>query len=74
MKTIYYAFVQKLEVPDTLTEEEIDNLVFQQLPGSAPLDYVWSEKESDILNYKRAKLMALLLYNILEEYYYERFN
>lgn len=49
MKTIYYAFVQKLEVPDTLTEEEIDSLVFQQLPGSAPLDYVWSEKESDIL-------------------------
>ena len=24
MKTIYYAFVQKIEVPENLTEEEIE--------------------------------------------------
>ena len=42
MKTIYYAFVQKLEVPDNATEEEIDDLVFKQF--EQPVDYVRSEK------------------------------
>lgn len=42
MKTIYYAFIQKLEVPINATEEEIDNLVFEAIkPGT---DYIWSEK------------------------------
>jgi hypothetical protein len=34
-KTIYYAFVQELEVPTDATEEEIDDLVFNNL--SSPL-------------------------------------
>ena len=42
MKTIYYAFVQKIEVPENLSDEEIDNLVFETIePGT---DYIWSEK------------------------------
>jgi hypothetical protein len=41
-KTIYYAFVQELEVPADATEEEIDDLVFQQF--EQPADYIWSEK------------------------------
>ena len=47
MKTIYYAFVQKLEVPENLTEEEIDNFVFNQTfnkNDEKPADYIWSEK------------------------------
>ena len=47
MKTIYYAFVQKLEVPENLTEEEIDDFVFSQTfnrNDEKPTDYVWSEK------------------------------
>jgi hypothetical protein len=47
MKTIYYAFVQTLEVPDDTTEEEIDALVsnytFRE-NGEKPADYIWSEK------------------------------
>ena len=42
MKTIYYAFVQKLDVPDNATEEEIDDLVFEKI--QEPVDYIWSEK------------------------------
>ena len=42
MKTIYYAFVQKLEVPDNATEEEIYNLVFEKI--QKPVDYMWSEE------------------------------
>jgi hypothetical protein len=47
MKTIYYAFVQKLEVPENLTEEEIDGFVFNQTfnkNDEMPADYIWSEK------------------------------
>lgn len=46
MKTIYYAFVQKLEVPDSATDEEIDDLICQKL--TEPLDYMWSENKADI--------------------------
>jgi hypothetical protein len=42
MKTIYYAYVQKLEVPDSATEEEIDDIVFNQF--EQPVDYMWSEE------------------------------
>ena len=42
MKTIYYAFIQKIEVPETATDEEIDDLVFEQF--KQPVDYIWSEK------------------------------
>ncbi len=46
-KTIYYAFVQKLEVPENLTEEEIDDFVFNHTfnkNDEMPADYIWSEK------------------------------
>ena len=42
MKTIYYAFVQKIEVPEDLSEEEIDNLVVKAIEPET--DYIWSEK------------------------------
>jgi hypothetical protein len=41
-KTIYYAFVQELEVPADTSEEEIDDLVFQQF--EQPVDYIWSDQ------------------------------
>ncbi len=47
MKTIYYAFVQALEVTDNTTEEEIDDIVFNHTfreNGENPTDYIWSEK------------------------------
>lgn len=47
MKTIYYAFVQKLEVPENLTEEEIDDFIFNHTfnkNDEMPADYIWSEK------------------------------
>lgn len=43
MKTIYYAIVQKMEVPDNMTDEEIDQKIFEMSPGS---DYMWSEKDN----------------------------
>ena len=46
-KTIYYAFVKTLEVPDNATEEEMDDIVFNQTfgeNGEKPADYIWSEK------------------------------
>ena len=46
MKTIYYAFMQKIEVSDDLPEESIDDLIFQQLVAQVkePADYMWSER------------------------------
>lgn len=47
MKTIYYAYVQKLEVPDNTTEEEIDDIIFKRTfreNDEQPTDYIWSEK------------------------------
>lgn len=41
-KTIYYAFVQELEVPVDATDEEIDDLVFQRV--AQPVDYIWSDQ------------------------------
>ena len=54
MKTIYYAFVQKIEVPDDLTEEEIDDLVFKQLLDQVKVstDYMWSE-EPDLFDFEK---------------------
>ena len=41
-RTIYYAFVQKMEVPENLTDEEIDDLIFKKIkPGT---DYMWSDE------------------------------
>ena len=47
MKTIYYAFVKTLEVPDNMTDEEIDGFVSNHTfseNGEKPADYIWSEK------------------------------
>lgn len=46
MKTIYYAWVQKLEIADDSTEEEIDDYIFSTTVhknGGKPTDYIWSE-------------------------------
>ena len=50
-KTIYYAFVQKMEVPENLTDEEIDDLIFKKITPGA--DYMWSDKPDlfDFENY-----------------------
>lgn len=50
MKTIYYAFVQKVEVPENLTEEEIDKFVFEKIAAGA--DYMWSE-EPDLFDLEK---------------------
>lgn len=42
MKTIYYAFVQKLEVPENLTEKEIDAFIFEKVGPKT--DYMWSDE------------------------------
>lgn len=44
MKTVYYAIVQKFEVPDDATEQDIDALVSMRLTD--PTDYVWSFDEN----------------------------
>jgi hypothetical protein len=49
MKTIYYSFIQKLEVPDNMTEKELDDLIFNHtfiMNGNQPADYIWSEKSN----------------------------
>jgi hypothetical protein len=40
MKTVYYAVIQKFEVPDDATEQDIDTLVSMRL--IEPTDYIWS--------------------------------
>ena len=44
MKTVYYAVVQKFEVPDTATDQDIDTLVSMRL--TEPTDYIWSFDEN----------------------------
>jgi hypothetical protein len=47
MKTIYYAYVQKVEVPADTPEEKIDDLIFSLTMyknDEKPADYIWSEK------------------------------
>jgi hypothetical protein len=44
MKTVYYAVVQKFEVPDNATEQDIDTLVRMRL--TEPTDYIWSFDEN----------------------------
>ena len=41
-KTIYFAFVQKMEVPADATEQYIDELLYKHL--KEPADYMWSDK------------------------------
>lgn len=40
MKTVYYVVIQKFEVPDNATEQDIDTLVSMRL--IEPTDYIWS--------------------------------
>ena len=49
-KTIYYAFVQKMEVPAAATEREIDELVCKHL--KEPTDYMWSD-EPDLFDLEK---------------------
>ena len=44
MKTVYYAVIQKFEVPDNATEQDIDTLVSMRLTEHA--DYIWSLDEN----------------------------
>ena len=47
MKAIYYAFVQKIDVPADTPEEKIDDLIFNltlHKTNEKPADYIWSEK------------------------------
>ena len=50
-KTIYYALVQKMEVPENLTDKEIDDFVFKKIAHGT--DYMWSDKPDlfDFENY-----------------------
>ena len=50
MKTIYYAFVQKIKVPDNLSEEEIDKFIFETVGPKT--DYIWSE-EPDLFDFEK---------------------
>ena len=49
-KTIYYAFVQKMEVPADATEREIDELVFKHL--NEPTDFMLSD-EPDLFDLEK---------------------
>ena len=49
-KTVYYAFVQKIEVPVEASEQEIDEIVCKHL--KKPADYMWSE-EPDLFDLKK---------------------
>ena len=49
-KTIYYAFVQKMEVPLEASEREIDEMVCKSL--TEPADYMWSE-EPDLFDLEK---------------------
>ena len=44
MKTVYYAIVQKFEVPDDATEQDIETLVNMRL--TEPTDCIWSFDEN----------------------------
>ena len=44
MKTVYYAIVQKFEVPDDATEQDIETLVSVRV--TEPADYIWSFDEN----------------------------
>ena len=43
MKKIYYCIVEELEVPDNITDQQIDDLVAEKADGK---DYMWSDKNN----------------------------
>lgn len=50
MKKIWYAVVETIEVPDHMTDEEIDNLIAGIATQNGTLeegkDYMWSDKDN----------------------------
>lgn len=50
MKKIWYAVVETIEVPDNMTDEEIDNLIAGIATQNGTLeegkDYMWSDKDN----------------------------
>ena len=49
MKKIYYCIVEKIEVPDEMTDDEIDRLICEKAfdkKTDTPKDYMWSDKDN----------------------------
>ena len=48
MKKIYYCIVEEIEVDENMTEEEIDQMIFEKAfeKEQKPKDYMWSEKRN----------------------------
>ena len=50
MKMIWYAVVENIEVPDNMTDEEIDNIIAGIATQNGTLeegkDYMWSDKDN----------------------------
>jgi hypothetical protein len=48
-KTIYYAIVEKMEVPIYATDDDIDDILVRKATNNGTLvegkDYIWSEKD-----------------------------
>lgn len=48
-KTIYYAIINKIEVPANFTDEQIDNILMIKATKNGTLeegrDYIWSDKD-----------------------------
>ena len=46
VKTVYYAIIEKMEVPASLTENEIDDILMVKATNNGTLeegkDYIWS--------------------------------
>ena len=54
-KTIYYAIVEKMEVPIDATDEYIDNILVRKATNNGTLDegkdYVWSDRDNLLDSY-----------------------
>lgn len=48
-KTIYYAIVEKMEVPIDATDDDIDDILVRKATNNGTLaegkDYIWSDKD-----------------------------
>ena len=46
VKTVYYAIIEKMEVPESLTDDEIDDILMVKATNNGTLDdgkdYIWS--------------------------------
>lgn len=48
-KTIYYAFKQKVDVPQDMTDDQIENMIREMCQtsyGSIDDDYMWSDTDN----------------------------